>query len=178
MTTLDLVLLTTEVLVPITLAMLWWALAKLARYVDARWHNERLNAAVQLLNEVVATVVAELYQTTVSDLKAAAADGRLTPAERMRLQMTALNTVRRVVGHKALDGLVELLGLGDSDLVALLKSKIEAAVFALHRVTDGAPPAAPPSPPVHRAPPSGPVALRTPRFPLAVPDRRTKPGPA
>lgn len=104
--------------------------AKLASLIQVKVDNAALEGVLLRLNDVVGTVVLELEQTLVKDLKAALADdGKLSAEEKARIKDAAISKIKQLLGQDGLNKLLQVLGLKSPD--ALLESKIEAAVAGL-----------------------------------------------
>lgn len=114
------------VLAPILLALLSWGSLRLAALIQAHVHNAYAQGALLRLNDAVGTVVGEIAQTEVADLKAKASDGKLTNKEAKELRDTAVAKVRGYLGK---NGVTALSRVFDSDMIQkVIESKIEAAV--------------------------------------------------
>lgn len=120
-----------EILAPILMAALTYAAARLSLYIQAKTKNEWLKGALVRLDDAVVTVVREIQQTVVDAIKAANADGKITPAEITEIKEAALKAVKTHLGTKGLLELAKILGLSDGALDGLITSKIEAAVHDL-----------------------------------------------
>jgi hypothetical protein len=122
-----------EVLSPVLLAALTWLAAKAAQFIHAKVKNEYLRGVLVRLDDAVLAAVREVHQVTVEELKAASADGRLTPEERARVRARAIETVRTHLGTRGLGELAKVLGLDDGGIEKLLATRVEAAVHDLKR---------------------------------------------
>lgn len=96
--------------------------------VTAKIKDTNIKHAVSTTEDCVTTTVYKLAQTTTDDLKAAAADGKLTAEEAAQVKENALAEIKHMVGSDALATLDTVF----SDVDSWLKSKIEAAVKQLH----------------------------------------------
>jgi hypothetical protein len=122
-----------EVLSPLLLAALTWLAAKAAQLINAKVKNEYLRGVLVRLDDAVLGAVREVHQVTVEELKAASADGKLTPDERARVKQVAIDAVKSHLGTKGLGELAKILGLGDGAVDKLLATRVEAAVHDLKR---------------------------------------------
>lgn len=113
-------------------AILWAGAALmglLAKYVIAKIGNENVRKYVGRAVYEVQDAVSEVYQTYVSELKKANADGKLTDQEKKSAKDMALAAAKANIGKKGMARLTRTLGFGDSsEADAWLGSKIEAAV--------------------------------------------------
>lgn len=122
-----------QALSPLLLAALTWAAAQAAQLITAKVRGEYLRGVLLRLDDAVLAAVREVHQVTVEELKAASADGRLTPEERVRAKARAIETVRTHLGAKGVAELAKILGLDDGGLEKVLSTRIEAAVHDLKR---------------------------------------------
>ena len=74
-------------------APLYWRGDGVVRLIRARVRNERLTRLLLRLDDMVLTVIKELQQTVVTELKAASADGRIGREERRCIKETAVRQV-------------------------------------------------------------------------------------
>lgn len=118
-----------EAVLPLLGILASWASIELAKFIKAKTKNEALAGALVRLNDVVFTVVKSLNQTVVDGLKAANADGRVTPEEVAKIKADALALVKSHIGPKGLDELLYVFGLKDeAALDKFVSDKVEAAV--------------------------------------------------
>ena len=118
-------------LAPLVAAGIVYGISRLAGWLKAKTHNEQISGAIDTLDNLMATVVKGLQQTMVSAIKEAAADGKITEAEKIMLRTKALEELKKIYGERGLAVLQELLGLGEDALMSLLTNKLEAAVYNL-----------------------------------------------
>jgi len=118
-----------EIVLPVLLAGLTWASAKLAMYIRAKVKNEYLKGALVRLNDAVLAAVKEAQQVAVGGLKAANADGKITAEEKAKIKDDVLAVVRSHLGMKGLAEIAKVLGLDNAAMESLLSSKVEAAVY-------------------------------------------------
>jgi hypothetical protein len=128
-----------EALSPLLLAALTWAAAKLAQYIQAKVKSEYLRGVLVRLDDAVLAAVREIQQVTVEAIKAASADGKLTPEERAKVKQAAIDSVKSHLGTKGLAELAKILGLEGGAIEKLLSTRVEAAVHDLKqaRATNG-----------------------------------------
>jgi len=93
-----------------------------ALHVRSGW----ITATLGRLGVEVRAVVLEVSQTYTDEVKAAAADGLLTPEERARAKAMALAKLKSNLGKKGLDRIERILGIDSID--DWLSTHIEAAV--------------------------------------------------
>ena len=122
-----------QTLSPVLLAALTWVAAKAAQLIHAKVRGEYLRGVLLRLDDAVLAATREVHQVTVEELKAASADGRLTPEERTRVKARAIETVRSHLGARGVGELGKVLGLDDSGIEKLLSTRVEAAVHDLKR---------------------------------------------
>jgi hypothetical protein len=120
-----------EILSPVLLAALTWVSAKVAQLISAKVKNEYLRGVLGRLDDAVLAAVREVQQVTVDAIKAASADGKLTPEERARVKQVAIDAVKSHLGAKGLAELARILGLEDGAIDKLLSTRVEAAVHDL-----------------------------------------------
>jgi hypothetical protein len=117
-----------EILAPaagtLLLALVSWALAEAARYVRSRTENEAVNNAIARICHMTETVVAEVNQTVVDDIKLAAADGRLDKDQARLIASQAL----AMVYDRMAPGVLEIAARGVADLQEFVASRIERSV--------------------------------------------------
>jgi hypothetical protein len=98
--------------------------------IKAKTNQDKINHYIDILNDTVAEVVVSLNASTVDALKAAAQDGKLTPAEVEEIKSGAIETIYSILGNTG----IEILELAFDDLEALIAVKIDKAV---ENVKDG-----------------------------------------
>jgi hypothetical protein len=89
--------------------------------------DTNINNAVNISENCVSTVVLEMAQTVVDDLKAESADGKLTEDEIKQIQADSLAKIEKLITSDVYN----TLGSVFVDANAWIKSKIEAAVKEL-----------------------------------------------
>jgi hypothetical protein len=118
---------------PVILAILAWLSTKLAQLIGAKVKNEYLRGVLARLDDAVFAAVRDVHQVLVEELKAASADGRLTPEERARAKKMAIDKARSYLGTKGLAELCKVLGLDAEGIENLLGTRVEATVHDLKR---------------------------------------------
>lgn len=114
---------------PLVTAGSVYALTATALYLTTRYRDNRLAQALVVLDEVVISVVKELNQTMVDDLKKARADGKLTPEEAEQIKKQAVDLVMNRLGA----GIPQVLQKTFGPLLALVSTKIEATLYDLKK---------------------------------------------
>lgn len=127
-----------EILSPVLLAALTWVAAKVAQFINAKVKNEYLRGALVRLDDAVLAAVREVQQVTVEAIKAASADGKMTPEERTQVKKAAIDAAKAHLGAKGLAELMKVLGLSGDAVEKLLSTRVEAAVYDLRRSREGA----------------------------------------
>jgi len=110
-------------------ALVSWGAVEATRYVRKKTKNEAVNDAVAHVCHTVNTTVQSLEQSMVKEMKAAAADGKLTKAEAMDVKNQAYRTVMDQVPVAT----KELAAIAVTSLNRFVADKIEAAVQDLPR---------------------------------------------
>lgn len=103
-----------------------WFKAK-TEEINKNMENQTLKSYIDILNCVVSDVVKSLNQTTVDNLRAAAADGKLTKEEGEKLKNDAVTQVYKIIGSHGIDVLKEVF----TDLDSLIANKVEANVHSM-----------------------------------------------
>ncbi|WP_132014916.1 hypothetical protein [Hydrogenispora ethanolica] len=106
-----------------------YAMTATALYLTTRYRDNRLAQALVVLDEVVISVVKELNQTVVDDLKKARADGKLTREEAEQIKKQAVELVMSRLGA----GLPRILQKTFGPLFDLVSTKIEATLYDLKK---------------------------------------------
>lgn len=120
-----------------------WVAVKLGKLITAKIANEYLKGVLVRLNDTVFTIVKELEQTVVRELKAANDDGKVTPEEREKIKEAALAAVKSHIGMKGLAEVGKVLGLSAETVDSFIGAKVEAAVHDLRAASTASVPAAP-----------------------------------
>jgi hypothetical protein len=126
-----------QILSPVLLAGLTWLAARVAALIRVRIESEYLRGALIRLDDAILTATKELQQTVVAEVKAAAADGKITPAERERIKRTAVTNAKSHLGPRGIAEIARVLGLPNGALDDLIGSKVEAAVHDLRLAANG-----------------------------------------
>ena len=116
---------------PVLLALLAWMFAALARLITVRTSAGMTRAALLGLDDLVSTVVRDVAQTYVDDIKRAASDGKITSLEAAKARDDAFRHLTSYLGRRGLTMLERIFGVRGATLDALLKSRIEAEVHAI-----------------------------------------------
>lgn len=133
-----------QILWPLLVAGLVWVAAKWSQLLAIKTRNERLMAALLVVDVVAITATRAVQQVLVDRLKAASGDGTLTPDQRTAVKQAAIDSAKAQLGARGLAELRAVFGLGGAEVEALLATHIEAAVHhdaltrrrALHRRWD------------------------------------------
>lgn len=120
-----------DILAPLLTALVGYGVWVLTRYIETKTHNVKVNEALDKLENITYTVVQELANTTVKELKARAADGVLTKEEGAFVKEVAINTIKSYAG---LPGL-KLLVTGGTSIDKLIGSKVEAVLAQVKQIT-------------------------------------------
>jgi hypothetical protein len=120
-----------QLLSPVLLAGLSWLSVKAAQLITAKVKNEYLKGVLVRLDDAVFAAVREVQQMTVDSLKAASADGQLTPDERAKVKQAAIDSIKSHLGAKGIGEIASILGLEDGAIDKLLSTRVEAAVHDL-----------------------------------------------
>lgn len=121
----------------LVIALVGWLGKQAAAFLAARIKNEKLISALEHINDTVWSVVLELEQTLVADIKAATDEGSeggraITDSEYAHIKSEALLKAKTLLGTEGIKHLKEAFGLeNDGALDALLSTKIEASVLQL-----------------------------------------------
>lgn len=133
-------------------SILFWVLTALggmtARLVLAHVKNATVNGVVGRALSEIGDAVLLVGHTYVDDLKAASADGSLTPEEAARAKSDAIDVAKKNIGAAGLAKLAKVLGVDDLD--HWLETKVESAVATVNKTgistSPGVKPAAAPDP--------------------------------
>jgi hypothetical protein len=107
-------------------ALLAWANRKWGVFVDSKVESDYFNGVLKKLAELVTTVVLELKQTIVDQLKYDEEWDEETAAE---VKAQAIAMLKEYLGPKGLAEVMEVFGISDGTLLdQLLSSFIEAKV--------------------------------------------------
>lgn len=131
--------LATKLVVP---AILTWLGAAGARWIQAQTGNTKLAQAMLRLADTINTVVAEVEQTVVPEMRSRAASGKLGAADMAAIKQVAVNKVKQYLGDNGLNILSSYLKLDETGTLDFIAGKIEAAVLTMK--SSQATPALPP----------------------------------
>jgi hypothetical protein len=114
------------VLQPIILAGLAALSGALVKFIMAKAKNQAVQMVLLKIENMVFTVVREMEQTVMDEIRKASADGVITDAEKRAIKEAALGKLKSYLNFSEI---ARILGLGSSDKAqALIESKIESAV--------------------------------------------------
>lgn len=117
----------------VLLPLAGWAVNKLVAYLDRKGKDLAILRATSVLTTVVSGVVASMAQGIVNDLKEAAADGKLTAAEKDAIKQNAIAEAKRILDPESWKALKD--AFGSSAAEALIENEIEKSVVGLRVVT-------------------------------------------
>lgn len=113
-----------DILIPVLMSLVAWLSVSAKRWIDAKVKNEWASGALSRLNDAVFTAVKATEQTIASEIRDAAADGKITKKEADEIKQHAIDAVKAHVGSKGMD---ELKRIVDADEVEhMIGNKIEA----------------------------------------------------
>lgn len=117
-----------QVLVPAALSVVSsvvsWVGFEIAKYVRTKTKNEKINNALAAVTDTVESVVAELDETVVRELKKASSDGRISSGDALKIKTEAVESVK-----KQLPGVVKsAVSMSAETLDLFIKTRIERAV--------------------------------------------------
>jgi uncharacterized membrane protein (DUF485 family) len=99
----------------------------LLAWFRSKLHTDRARSLFDHVAKLVETEVRAIAQSTLPEVRAAMADGKITPEEASRLRHLVIDRVRMTLGRH---GLLELRALlGDRDVDSWLASLIESEVL-------------------------------------------------
>lgn len=99
-----------------------WGIAILKKKVKM----EAGKVALDQVDQIVGTVVGNLTQTTVKQLKAATKDGRLSDQEKRNMKRSAVNLAKHLIA----DGVSKAASGAVDDLTDYINQKVEEKVLA------------------------------------------------
>jgi len=119
-----------EALGAAVVALLTWGAKALVAYLQAKTQNELLRSALGRLDDAVIVCVKSVNQTLHRELKALAADGVLSNADKAKLKTRVWESLKAQYG--GFEGLSKALGVvglpTDEAVDKFVKSRIEAVV--------------------------------------------------
>lgn len=92
--------------------------------ITAGIKNDQVKTALQQGEDAATTAVLELAQTTVDDLKAKAAGGKLTPEQAQQIKNAAISRAMSMLS----DAAIQTINTESRNAQAWIEAKIEAAV--------------------------------------------------
>jgi len=95
--------------------------------INTKLKNDQVKQALEQLSKITKTVVADINQTVVSDIKSRTADGKLSSEDMREIKAKAVMMIKSQVQTEFL----ELLAKNTIDVDALIDSMIEASVYEL-----------------------------------------------
>jgi hypothetical protein len=101
--------------------------ALLAQWLRSKLKTDKQRALFDRVQQLVQTEVRALAQSTLTEVRAAMADGKITPEEAARLRTIVIDKVRITLGSDVLTALRAFLG--DRDVDSYLASVIESEVL-------------------------------------------------
>jgi hypothetical protein len=105
----------------------------------AKLKNDDLRGKVTLAKNEIGDVVYMISQVLVPEVKAAAADGRVTPEEREKLQRRAIELARERFSPEFWNSLMEHLGVPVAGLDEWILGQVESRVFRMKMDIGGHP---------------------------------------
>ena len=118
-----------DILRPLFLASLTWAVVKLVAYINAHTKTLQTQAVLLRLNDAVATAVESVEQTMVAKLRDDA--GKLGAAS-VDVKSAAVEQIKSNLGTAGLSGTMVVLGIESSKVMDdVLGAKVEAHVLKL-----------------------------------------------
>lgn len=105
-----------------------WALAAWRSKQDAQAGQSKVAAVLSRVLTLAEAVVQDLEATLKPEMKAAAADGRLTREELAKLKSLALDRLKESLGQHGLEELRQVLALAAPSLGTILSGLVETAL--------------------------------------------------
>ena len=116
-------------LLPVLGSLLALLGAWLANEIRRRVQSEHARGVMLRLVEATDAAVREVEQTVVPEVRAAAADGKITGEEAAKIRDAAVNRAKMYLGRR---GIGELQRVIDTDqLEAVIRGRVEAAVHGM-----------------------------------------------
>lgn len=132
-----LTMLVNKILIPLAVTggglLLGWLGKKLGNLITSKTDNQNTQNALLTLADMALTIVKSMQQEIVDDLKAAAADGKLTKEEIVEIKDKALVKFKALLKAEGIDGMSKALKIGVDVLEEFLSAKIEAAVHDIKK---------------------------------------------
>jgi len=101
--------------------------------------NDSLRGSVTLAKNEIGDVVYMISQVLVPEVKAAAADGKVSAEEREKLQAKAISLTRERFSPEFWEGLVKQLGIPGNSLDEWILGQVESRVFRMRMDLGGHP---------------------------------------
>jgi len=117
-----------QALASLVFGVLLYAIPRVTEQVRKRTRSTRLAQLLEIAANVVAIVVASIYQTTVKDLKDPTTPSRWTDAARIAVKQQAVDVTRQMIPPV----LQEIEGHGVRDIDGLLSRMVEQSVVNLN----------------------------------------------
>jgi uncharacterized protein len=95
--------------------------------INTKLKNDQVKQALEQLSKITKTVVADINQTVVSDIKSRTADGKLSSEDMREIKAKAVMMIKAQMQTEFL----ELLEKNTIDVDGLISSTIESSVFEL-----------------------------------------------
>lgn len=120
---------------PVILAIASWLALAVKNYFESKTKNEVLKGMGIRLFDAFGVAIQSVGQTYVADLKAAAADGKLTAEEKAEAKRKAIEASKSYLGPKGLGELAKVLGVRvtDPSLESVLGLGLEATLGGVKR---------------------------------------------
>ncbi len=110
----------------LALAVLGLVFIRVESYIRTKVNNEKAQAAMLSINDMVKTVVADVGATSVKKVRAAAADGVITANEAQALKSEAILRIKTLIPAQSTKIAAKVI----ADLDVYINSKIEEEVAA------------------------------------------------
>jgi hypothetical protein len=118
-------------ILPLLLAALTFVSERLARFIDEKTKNERVQVFLLRLNEESFAVVREVAQTYADGLRK---DGSFDESAAQKAKAMALQKLKNRLGPLAIEQAKKAMGLDDEKGENLLQGRIEAAIHSLKEI--------------------------------------------
>lgn len=107
-----------------------WLGMKASRWLEAKTHSASFSCAVEKITTVTKMLVAEAERTLVKEAQAAAADGKLTKEEGLKIRNEVVKRAKEHLGTKGLKELQGCLGHAGDDGMAMIERMLRTHVEA------------------------------------------------
>ena len=108
-------------------ALATWLLWRVGSWFKTKTQNDRVKALIDVATQSAQVAVRAVDARLRPGIKAAAADGKRSPAEGAGLRVAAVEAMRRDMGPAATDLLQRSLKLGEAEFETWLARRVEAA---------------------------------------------------